>query len=193
MRFLPSHQRSVQYLWLLTPLPARVLAWFGVNQNGRPAKWRRFFARSAFSLVEVTLALGVAAFCLLSVFGLLPIGLNSNHAAAGQTAANGILSAVMADLRATPAGSSSGAATSQHFSINIPAANQTGTTTLYFSSDGQCVAPSESRSRYLLTISFLANGSSSKSATLANLKVSWPAKAKTPFGSAQTFVAIDRN
>ncbi len=192
MRFLPSHDCSVEHLCPLTPLSVPVPSI--AAQSGCLAKRRRFLAGSAFSLVEVTLALGVASFCLLSVFGLLPIGLNSNQAAMEQTAANGILSSVVADLRATPAVSSAGGPVmSQQFSITIPAANQTGTTLLYFTGDGQCAASSESRSRYLLTVSFLANGSSSQNATLANLKVSWPAKAKTPFGSAQTFVAIDRN
>ncbi|HEV2841922.1 MAG TPA: hypothetical protein VGW39_11395 [Chthoniobacterales bacterium] len=31
-----------------------------------------------FSLVEVTLALGVASVCLIAIFGLLPVGLRTN-------------------------------------------------------------------------------------------------------------------
>src|SRR5438874_4482039 len=56
----------------------------------------------AFSLVEVTLAIGVAAFCLLAVFGLVPIGVQTNRNATSQTAAANIMAAVIADLRATP-------------------------------------------------------------------------------------------
>src|SRR5438874_9708713 len=56
----------------------------------------------AFSLVEVTLALGVAAFCLLAVFGLMPIGVQTNRNATSQTAATNVMSAVIADMRATP-------------------------------------------------------------------------------------------
>jgi type II secretory pathway pseudopilin PulG len=55
----------------------------------------------AFSLVEVTLALGVAAFCLLAVFGLMPIGVQTNRNTISQTAAANIMAAVVADLRAT--------------------------------------------------------------------------------------------
>ena len=33
---------------------------------------RRLRSLAAFSLVEVTLALGIAAFCLIAVFGLVP-------------------------------------------------------------------------------------------------------------------------
>jgi type II secretory pathway pseudopilin PulG len=55
----------------------------------------------AFSLVEVTLALGVAAFCLLAVFGLMPIGVRTNRNTTSQTAAANIMAAVIADLRAS--------------------------------------------------------------------------------------------
>ncbi|MFA7343509.1 MAG: hypothetical protein WC003_04315 [Terrimicrobiaceae bacterium] len=163
--------------------------------------------RSGFSLVEVTLALGVAAFCLVVVFALIPVGMKSNQAAVEQTSANGLLSAVLADLRATPATIPPGNQTaSQQFAIAIPAnpvaANQTAT--LYFNSAGQVVAASGPDSRYRLTVSFPPNGSNAKSATFLNLKISWPPAvdpvlAETdparpqPSGSAQIFAALDRN
>src|SRR5438094_8087654 len=59
-------------------------------------------SRAAFSLVEVTLALGIAAFCLIAVFGLIPVGVQTNRNATSQTAATNIMAAVVADLRATP-------------------------------------------------------------------------------------------
>ena len=58
--------------------------------------------RCGFSLVEVTLALGVASVCLIAIFGLLPVGLRTNQDAIQQVAAADILGAVMTDLRATP-------------------------------------------------------------------------------------------
>jgi type II secretory pathway pseudopilin PulG len=72
---------------------------------------------SAFTLIEVTLALGVAAFCLLTIFALLPIGLNTNQNAYQQTIAAGIATAVAADLHGTAAGSKT-----SRFQIPIPAA-----------------------------------------------------------------------
>src|SRR3954465_15752369 len=57
---------------------------------------------AAFSLVEVTLALGIAAFCLIAVFGLVPIAVLTNRNATSQTAATSIMAAVVSDLRATP-------------------------------------------------------------------------------------------
>jgi hypothetical protein len=54
---------------------------------------------AAFSLVEVTLALGVAGFCLIAVFGLLPVGAQINQRAISQTAATAILSDVIVAIR----------------------------------------------------------------------------------------------
>ncbi len=155
------------------------------------------FRKAAFSLVEVALALGVSSFCLTAVFGLLPVGLNSNLAASNQTDANGILTAVSADLRATPGTS----ATSQLFSIQIPAnplSHAPAVQTLYFSDGRQFSTSIQPQSQYMLTVTFQpnqSNGTSAKAATLLTLQVSWPAAAtlSNAAGSVRTFVAIDRN
>src|SRR5262245_30120048 len=55
---------------------------------------------AAFSLVEVTLALGVAAFALLAVLGLLPTSLKTQQASIQQPTANQIISTLFSDLRA---------------------------------------------------------------------------------------------
>src|SRR5947207_11172452 len=56
-----------------------------------------------FSLVEVTLALGVAAICLVALFALLPGGVASNRAAISETAATSIATAITSDLRTSAA------------------------------------------------------------------------------------------
>src|SRR5213076_2760188 len=60
----------------------------------------------AFSLIEVTLALGIGAFCLIAVFGLVPVGLQTNRNATSQTAATNIIASVIADMRATTSSTS---------------------------------------------------------------------------------------
>lgn len=153
--------------------------------------------RAAFSLVEVTLALGVAAISLLGIFALLPVGLQTNRTAIQQTASSDLISAVVADLRATPPTTPLGAAaTSQRFQIAIPA-NPVGaqtSTTLYFADDGQSATTLSPSSRYRLTVTFLPN-SGARAATMATLKMTWPAAANVANaeGSAQMFVALDRN
>jgi uncharacterized protein (TIGR02598 family) len=152
--------------------------------------------RAAFSLIEVTLALGVAAISMLVIFSLLPIGLQTNQRSIEQTASADILSAVAADLRATPVTNPRGnATTSIQFGIPIPAASNTGTTTLFFNSAGQFARSQQPDSRYLATITFVSNGGAAKAASFAHLQITWPAGAATTSaqGWAEMFAAFDRN
>jgi uncharacterized protein (TIGR02598 family) len=89
-------------------------------------------AHSAFTLVEVSLAMGVASFCLLSVLGLVPVGITSNQNASEQTAAVGIATAVSADLH----GTLSIGGTTSRFGFVIPAAGGNSVQTLFFTQDG---------------------------------------------------------
>jgi uncharacterized protein (TIGR02598 family) len=159
----------------------------------------------AFSLVELTLALGVAAFCLLAVFGLMPVGVQTNRNATSQTAATNIMAAVVADLRATPKTAGTWTGTSPQFCISFGTPR-----TLYFDSEGRCsgdLAGSTSpcgvtwdpalQTRYQVNITFPSPSPSTSNLRYANLKVTWPAAADpattTPSGSVEMFAAFDRN
>lgn len=147
-----------------------------------------------FSLVEVTLALGVAVLSLITVFALLPIGLQINHNAIEQTNSVQVLSAVVADLRATPG---KGAATSQQFGIAIPSdpTGASGSSALYFDEKGQFATSLQANSRYRLVITFVPNSAGTSAATFADVKITWPAAANpvNATGSSETFIALDRN
>lgn len=142
-----------------------------------------------FSLVEVVLALGVATISLVAICGLLPVGLQTSHNAIEESASADISSAISADLRSTPATSSN----SVQYNISIPGATGGGGTTLYFDSEGR-VSAAAATSRYRVTITFPANVGS-RAATLVNIRVTWPGVAAptTATGSAETFLALDRN
>jgi uncharacterized protein (TIGR02598 family) len=152
---------------------------------------------AGFSLVEVTLALGVAAFCLVAVFGLMPVGVQTNRNATSQTAATSIMAAVVADLRATPRC----LGTSTQFQITLgtgpgcPSTISPSAATLYFDSTGQFSTSLGANSRYQLDITW----SGSTGLRYADLKVRWPpnvlqvSPAPVPNGSAETFAAFDRN
>jgi uncharacterized protein (TIGR02598 family) len=56
----------------------------------------------AFSLVEVVIALAVAAFALITVLALLPVGLNSANSAVGDTRSSMIAQDCALRLRAIP-------------------------------------------------------------------------------------------
>ena len=152
----------------------------------------------AFSLIEVVLALGVAAFSLIAVFGLLPVGVQTNRNSTAQTATTGILASVIADLRATPKPPALN--TSSQYRIVFGTSK-----TLYFDGTGRCSTDLNGsiktdgtawlptlQTRYQLNITFPWN---SGLAYGADLKMTWPAAA-TPAnasGSAEVFAAFDRN
>ena len=163
---------------------------------------------SAFSLVEVTLALGIAAFCLIAVFGLMPVGVQATRNATSQTAATNIIAAAIADVRATPRTSTNSA----QFGISVPRDGTTGvaqtcqpcancwiaqTQAFYFDSHGQVV--SAANGRYRLSVTSVQNPTATATggAVFMALKVTWPASvdpcASTASGSIQSFTMFDRN
>ena len=136
---------------------------------------------SAFSLVELTLALGIAAFCLIAVFGLMPVGVQTNRNATSQTAATNIIASVIADMRATTS------STSPQYGITFGTA-----TTLYFDGAGQFTTSLGANSRYRVSVTF---PSSPSGLSYADVKVTWPAAAApaNASGSVEMFAAFDRN
>jgi type II secretory pathway pseudopilin PulG len=151
-----------------------------------------------FSLVELTLALGVAAFCLIAVFGLVPVGVQTNRNASSQTAATSIIQLVVADLHAARG------TASPMFGILVPTDPTSppdpppcsGTQTFYLNTDGAIVTTD---ARYRVVVTFVRNPSATATtgATYARLKVSWPALVDpctaTPSGSVEMFEAFDRH
>jgi len=128
---------------------------------------------AAFSLVEVTLALGVAGFCLLAILGLLQTGLTSEKVTTGQTAATGILSAVFSDLISTP----STATNSPIFQIALDNQSPASPQTVYFSEAGKPTdigQPPAPESRYRVSVGV---GSNNSGPTPVRILVTWPAAA----------------
>ena len=139
---------------------------------------------SAFSLIELTLAIGIAAVCLLAVFGLVPVAVLTTRNATSQTAATNIMAAVIADLRAT----SKSINTSKQFAITFGASK-----TLYFDDTGQFSTSLGTNSRYQVGIRWFPSGSIPL--RYADVTVTWPAAATAAnaTGSTEMFAAFDRN
>jgi type II secretory pathway pseudopilin PulG len=156
---------------------------------------------SAFSLVEITLALGVAAFCLITVLGLVPIALKTQQASIQQTTANQILSQQAADLRASvryPPGLAQ-QLNDQQKVLRGHWAEVGQPDTLYYTNEGAQTggltpATPPTDAVFRLTLTYLSPPV--ETTALANIKVSWPAQVDlatgTPAGSVQTFIAINR-
>jgi len=164
---------------------------------------------SAFSLVEVTLAIGIAAFCLIAVMGVIPVGVQTNRNATSQTAATNIMTAVVTDLRAT----SKTKFGSPRFGITIPSDHTSGaasncqrcaqcwnnqTQTKYFDGSGKVVA-SAATALYRVTLTLVQNPSATTAtgALFFDMRATWPAQvdpcATTPSGSVEMLGAFDRN
>ncbi len=62
-------------------------------------KFHPHYIRSAFSLVEVVLALGLVSFCLLAIVGMLPVGLRSVKNANEESAAANALNQMALAIR----------------------------------------------------------------------------------------------
>ena len=171
---------------------------------------RKFISRPAavaaspagFSLVEVALALGIAAFALIAISGLLPVGVNSSQVAAEQTATLGIVTGLEADLRVTArtatASPSLGIPIPTSPTVGYPTIDANSTATFCLDdSGGPFPAPTtpDVTSRYRATVNFAVPPAGQRTATLVKITISWPAQAlpNNANGSVTTLVALDRN
>ncbi len=157
--------------------------------------------RAAFSLVEVTLALGIAAFCLLTVFALLPVALKTQQASIQQTTANTIISQIVADLGAAlrlPPGQS------KQFNLHGRWARALHPDTLCFAKDGTFITNSTNQGCtdvFIAVVTYLEPPT--ETTALADITVGWPAAAvafdgngqpdfSKAAGKVETFAAINR-
>jgi len=172
---------------------------------------------SAFSLVEIALALGICSFCLLVLLGLLGTGIASSRTSTNETLAINLMNQVVDDLQAAAAGqaTSSATLTSPFYGFSIPA-NGSGMTmatpqTIYVAEDGSMSSvggiPSSIKdgtaAAFRVTVGFqtLSQSSGVSAGPTAHVLVTWPALADptattwpTQYtGSVDTVFTLDRN
>ena len=154
---------------------------------------KKLSVAAAFSLVELTLAIGIAAFCLIAIFGLVPIGVQTNRNATSQTAATNILSSVLSDIRASPPSGNPSA----KYQINR---NKGSYTTVCFDGQGgwtklqgtNTICPANYPVYRLYVQIYPIAAQLPYLPTYAYLRVTWPAAANplespvTPSGSVET-------
>jgi uncharacterized protein (TIGR02598 family) len=157
---------------------------------------------AAFSLAEVTLAIGVAAIAFIAVLGMMPVGLKTQQASVNQTKANGVMSQAIDFLRADvrlPPGQVKKAQgdwtnLNGHWGapVHVP-------DTLFFTGDGTEIngsinagtAPASAVFRATITYLFPPTATTS----IAKITVSWPAAQSDPTkvaGSIEMFAAVNR-
>jgi uncharacterized protein (TIGR02598 family) len=151
-------------------------------------------APGGFSLVEVTLAIGVAGFCLVTIFALLPIGLISNRTALAQTVAANLTSSIVSDLNCTQP-LATGTATTPRFGFPVPAAGSTVNIntpyTIYLTANGSAtgtvgappVTGGTGASIYRATLGFAPPAGGQRTATAVRILITWPALADSKPGT----------
>jgi len=147
---------------------------------------KRFFPTGspAFSLVEVTLALGIISFGLIAIMGLIPKGLGIVRESADEAAALNILSAVSSDLQCVGANTTN----STIYQIPVGSANSGKG---YFDGDGKWLGNNSDDAVYVLSWTIQAR--SLQSPPAASLSIGWPAKAAQPLGSVDCVLVLPRN
>jgi type II secretory pathway component PulJ len=164
---------------------------------------RSLRSTAAFSLIEVVLALGVAAFSLLAILGMIPAGLKIQRASANQTKANAIMSQVVqflrADVRLPPgqASKAQGEWANLHGHWQAVAVPDN----IFFTNDGKQTGsvsqgtspPAPAGAVFRATLTYLFPPTATTS--IAKITVSWPA-AQTDLtkveGSIDMFAAVNR-
>jgi type II secretory pathway pseudopilin PulG len=161
---------------------------------------------AAFSLVEVTLALGVAAFCLVAVLGLIPTGLKTQQASTNETTANQIIAQIFSFLRADvrlPPGQANKVCgdnnTCDWGNLHNHWRDASVPDTLYFTNDAKQVALNgtpPANAVFRAKITYYVPPTPGYTTSLAHIRVTWPAQVDpsttVPAGSVETFVAVNR-
>lgn len=142
------------------------------------------FPLRAFSLVEVTVALGIAAFCLLGIFTLLPVGANSNRDTVKLTHAASLAETLVSDLRGTTRGSAS--------LIYGLTPDTAGETILFLKEDGS-VAPTAAEADFRVAVTVAPPVSSVIAPTQVRALIAWPAAAANSPNIFDVVTALDRN
>jgi prepilin-type N-terminal cleavage/methylation domain-containing protein len=145
--------------------------------------------RGGFSLLEVVIAIGILAFCIIPMIGMIPLGLNAVRDVVCRTEATGILTKVNADLQTLDISSTA----SSSLRIPLPTSQILGATTqttLYFNELGTITPrPLAKFGGYVV----LSN--SSYILTTATVKIWWPAIISSTNGNGfvEGFTTILRN
>ena len=137
--------------------------------------------RKAFSLIEVVIALGIFAFCIVGIVGLLPIASNAVKSVSIETTANNIAESISGFWQVAPLlATSSANFTMGNFSIG------NGTQTINYTISG---TEASSASDAALRLNYAANslGAANPNTFTVNLTFTWP-----PNASANSTTATKR-
>ncbi len=157
--------------------------------------------RLGFSLVELTVALAVASFCIFVIFALLPIGIATNQNSIDQTTAANLTSSIVADLRGVP--NTGKANNSPRYGVAIPIpGGGSQSTSILLTPDGSTNSLTNPGAPATFRATITVNPpSTGRVASTARIWITWPALADQNLalppshysGSFISVVGLDRN
>ena len=139
-----------------------------------------------FSLIEVVLALGIAAFALVSVVGLLPLGIGMAGESVDESGAVNLISAVVSDRLAT-------SSTTASLIYSLPAMTSSTATisgTFGAGENGEFTGNDWTKARYRVVYSLTPPASGRPDPEIAWFRVTWPAMTPKNASSFETVVTF---
>lgn len=154
-----------------------------------PEERSRHLLRSGrgFSLVEVVLALGIAAFALVAIVGMLPVGLKLARESDEESRAVNVLTQVVADCRAV-----SGEASSEIYHFPALIGTTPLTNTFAVGEDGSYLDQDFTKARYRVSYSLIPPRSGSGDPWLLWTRAAWPAQSTNASGAVESLNSIPR-
>jgi uncharacterized protein (TIGR02598 family) len=128
-------------------------------------------SKNAFSLIEVVIALGIFAFCIVGIVGLLPIAANSAKSVSIESNANNIAESIAGFWQVAPLLSTSSA----NFTMGDFTIGTTGNRTVYYDYNGSEVPTVNDASLRLVYDAQSLSGY--PSSFTVNLTFTWPPNA----------------
>jgi len=122
----------------------------GITAPDHPAK----FEKSGFTLIEITMAIGIVSFAFMALIALFPMGLQSEKTSDNETSCINLMHSLIADIAATPVSKAGGANTaSGRFGLAPLPANVTTpiSVTTYFNDSQQKIAAAGAVYRVVMT------------------------------------------
>lgn len=162
-------------------------------------KNRARFRRSGFTLIEIALAMAIFSFALVSMLGLLSVGLKNSRKASIQIAAANILSAIAADIQSADISNSNNGeyvATTRKLKIKASVFANGSTQITYpqpLIVDEACTPVNASGYTGLLKTFKVNLSSAAPGLAAVKVQIRWPANipdTKQPEGSLDSLVAI---
>ena len=129
---------------------------------------------TAFSLIEVVIALGIFAFCIVGIVGLLPIAANSAKSVSQESTGNNIAESIAGMWQVASRNST---ITNSSFPVTNWDIRPTALTNYYFNEFGQATNSNSASLRVEYVASQLAAPNTNSYSV--NMTFSWPANAPT--------------